>query len=231
MKQYILIEKHRSKKCTKCNELFPATLDFFYKNKTKLRPDCKKCLLKIKKTYDISHRKEQRDYEKIYRENNKNKIKNYRTNYRQENRIYTNEYNKKYYYNNRVSVTKKRKKYHKFKMETDPLYKIKTLIRQSIKISINRKGFTKKSKTYKILGCTFEEFKVHIEGRFEPWMNWDNHGLYNGEFNFGWDLDHIIPVSSALIEEDVIKLNHYTNFQPLCSKVNRDIKRDTVDFV
>jgi hypothetical protein len=26
-------------------------------------------------------------------------------------------------------------------------------------------------------------------------------------------------------EEDVIKLNHYSNFQPLCSKINRDIKR------
>jgi hypothetical protein len=57
-------------------------------------------------------------------------------------------------------------------------------------------------------------------------MSWDNYGKYNGELNYGWDIDHIIPQSSALNEEDVIKLNHYTNLQPLCSKVNRHIKRD-----
>ena len=59
-------------------------------------------------------------------------------------------------------------------------------------------------------------------------MNWDNQGLYNMELNYGWDLDHIIPLSSATTEEEIIKLNHYTNLQPLCSRVNRDIKRDNI---
>lgn len=59
-------------------------------------------------------------------------------------------------------------------------------------------------------------------------MNWENRGLYNGELNYGWDIDHIIPLSSARTEEDVIRLNHYTNLQPLCSKMNRDIKRSNV---
>ena len=60
-------------------------------------------------------------------------------------------------------------------------------------------------------------------------MTWENRGLYNGEFNFGWDLDHIIPISTAKTEEDVIRLNHYTNFQPLCSHVNRNIKKNKID--
>jgi hypothetical protein len=42
---------------------------------------------------------------------------------------------------------------------------------------------------------------------------------------YGWDIDHINPVSLGDCEESVIALNHYTNLQPLCSKVNRDIKR------
>jgi hypothetical protein len=57
-------------------------------------------------------------------------------------------------------------------------------------------------------------------------MNWNNRGLYNGTENYGWDLDHIIPLSSAKTEGEVIKLNHYTNIQPLCSYVNRDIKKN-----
>lgn len=38
-------------------------------------------------------------------------------------------------------------------------------------------------------------------------MDWNNQGLYNGEFDYGWDIDHILPISIAITEEDVIKLN------------------------
>lgn len=51
---------------------------------------------------------------------------------------------------------------------------------------------------------------------------------FKGELNFGWDIDHIIPTSSAKTEKDIYKLNNYTNLQPLCSKINRDIKRDNI---
>ena len=57
-------------------------------------------------------------------------------------------------------------------------------------------------------------------------MNWENKGLYNGDLNYGWDIDHIIPISSAFTEVEILKLNHYTNLQPLCSKINRDIKKN-----
>ena len=65
-----------------------------------------------------------------------------------------------------------------------------------------------------------------LENKFEIWMNWENYGKYEiGNYNVGWDLDHIIPISSAKTEEDIILLNHHTNLQPLCSKINRDIKK------
>ena len=91
-----------------------------------------------------------------------------------------------------------------------------------------KNGYSKKSNTQKILGCTFNEFKKYLESKFEPWMNWENKGLYNGKFNHGWDIDHIIPLSSASTKEELIKLNHYTNLQPLCSKMNRDIKKNKI---
>jgi len=59
-------------------------------------------------------------------------------------------------------------------------------------------------------------------------MTWDNYGLYNGEFDYGWDIDHVIPLSSVDTIEDIIRLNNYVNLQPLCSKVNREIKRNII---
>jgi hypothetical protein len=107
-----------------------------------------------------------------------------------------------------------------------PLQRLKNNMRNSIRLYLERNGFIKKSKTEIILGCSFDEFKYHLESKFETWMNWDNHGKFNGEYNHGWDIDHIIPLSSASTEEEILKLNHYTNLQPLCSKVNRHEKRD-----
>ena len=76
------------------------------------------------------------------------------------------------------------------------------------------------------LGCSFEEFKIYLESKFEDWMTWKNYGKYNGELNYGWDIDHIIPLASAETEEEVLILNNYSNLQPLCSYTNRYIKKD-----
>ena len=112
-------------------------------------------------------------------------------------------------------------------MKTDPIFKLKRNIKVYIKAQFkNVNGRKNNRKTEEILGCKFIFFINYLESKFENWMTWENKGLYNGNFNYGWDIDHIIPLSSAKTEDDVVKLNHYTNLQPLCSKVNRDIKRD-----
>ena len=121
-----------------------------------------------------------------------------------------------------------RKKYRDKKRATDELYKLKETIGNLIRDSFRKKGFKKYSRTEQIIGCSTEHLKTHIESKFLPWMNWKNHGLFNGEFDYGWDIDHIIPLSSAKNEADIIRLNHYTNLQPLCSKTNRYIKSGTV---
>lgn len=119
--------------------------------------------------------------------------------------------------------------YVKKKMSEDPLYKFKHNISCSIRQAFKRNGYSKNNKSLLIIGCTFEEFKKHIESLWESWMNWDNYGKPkkdNLEPNKTWDLDHIIPLSTAKTEDDVIRLNHYTNLQPLCSYFNQKIKRD-----
>ena len=77
---------------------------------------------------------------------------------------------------------------------------------------MKNQGYTKRSKTFDILGVDFDTFKKHIERQFTKGMTWNNHGE--------WHYDHIIPISSAKTEEEVIKLNHYTNFQPLWAEDN-----------
>jgi hypothetical protein len=44
-------------------------------------------------------------------------------------------------------------------------------------------------------------------------MSWNNHGLYNGDFDYGWDIDHIIPLSSAKTDDEVIKLRKELNLE------------------
>ena len=136
------------------------------------------------------------------------------------------EYNEKYRRENKEYFKTKRSEWRK-KQKQNQLYLFKESIRRSITKSINRK-FTKTSRTKDILGCDYDTLIKYFESKFESWMNWDNHGKYNGEFCYGWDIDHIVPISSAKDKEDVIRLNHHTNLQPLCSKMNRDVKKNKI---
>lgn len=45
--------------------------------------------------------------------------------------------------------------------------------------------------------------------------------------NETWQIDHIYPISAASSPEEVIKLNHYTNLRPLCSRKNLE-KSNTI---
>ena len=179
-------------------------------------------------------RKEKRKkWDKIYRDRNAVKIAEYRENTRDNQKLYREENaktikkNKRIYrQTNKKKINEINKKYIKDRRQNDINFRILTNIKPLISSSIKRKGYLKNSKTEQILGCSISEFKQHIESLWKPWMSWENYGLYNGELNYGWDLDHIVPTSSAKTEEDLYNLNHYTNLQPLCSYINRVIKKD-----
>jgi hypothetical protein len=128
----------------------------------------------------------------------------------------------------RASNRDKLKVYYKTRLSNDVMYRLKVNVKNLIGNSIRKHSFKKLSKTEQILGCTYQQFKEHLEAQFDPWMTWENRGLYNGMEEYGWDIDHIIPLSSATCEAEVLRLNHYTNLRPLCSHINRDIKRNQV---
>ncbi len=231
------------KKCSYCGEEKP--LDEFGNNKTtkdKKQLWCKECTNKYKikwinnynKEYYIKYNKiyyqENKEIlkqkNKIYYQENKENYKEQKKKYREENKEILKQKNKIYYQENKEKNKKKSKEYQKNKLKSDSLFKLNYNIRNLIRQSIKNKGHIKKSKTIDILGCSIDEFKQYLEKQFEPWMTWNNYGKYNGKEKYGWDIDHIIPISSAKTEEELLKLNHYTNLQPLDSFVNRCIKRN-----
>ena len=160
-----------------------------------------------------------------YYSQNKEKVKKMASDYYLNNRDRKFNYQKEYQTKNKD----KRNAYLTERRNNDPLFRLITSIRNLIYNSFYYNGYVKKSKTNEILGCTFEELKSHLENRFEDWMTWENKGAYNGEFDYGWDIDHIVPLSTAKSEEDILRLSHFTNLQPLCSKVNRDIKKNNLE--
>jgi hypothetical protein len=127
---------------------------------------------------------------------------------------------------NKEQIKENNNSYKRRRRETDPLFRIKNNLSVSIRRAFKKLNYSKNTQVYDAIGCSSEDFKSYLESRFESWMSWDNHGLYNGQFNYGWDLDHIIPLSTAKTVDEIVKLNHYTNLQPLCSKINREVKRN-----
>jgi len=146
-------------------------------------------------------------------------------NWRLENKELVKSTSRRSYLKHKEDRREPRRIYASNRRKSDVIFALRSRISSSMKNSIRDKS----KKSIDILGCSFEELKVYLESKFEPWMNWENRGLYNGELNYGWDIDHIVPSSSAKSEEELMRLNHYTNLQPLCSKVNRDIKKDKLE--
>ena len=212
--------------CVKCKE--EKELIDFYKNKISadgLRNDCKNCnnnlkkeyyknnIIKIKQQsieYRLKNKIERQEYDKNYRILNKEKIKEKsRVRYNSESgKEKAKQRDSKYYKNNKKEIIKRNCIYVNKRKLIDPLFKLRHNISSLIYNKFNQKnGYTKKSKTSKYLGCSFQEFKIHLESQFTKGMTWDNQGQ--------WHMDHIYPVSLAKDEDELIKLNHYTNFQPL----------------
>ena len=113
--------------------------------------------------------------------------------------------------------------YDKSRRLADPLFKFKKNVANLIRRSFDVQGHHKKSKTVQILGMSIEQFQEYIQAKFKKGWTLGNQGTV-------WDLDHIVPVSSASTVEELIRLNHYTNFQPLECHINRYVKRNKLNY-
>jgi hypothetical protein len=182
-----------TKICRKCNVEQPIDQFKIYNKITGARiNDCRNCKIFYLKEYNRKTEDIRKKQKKEYREKNKNIL---------------NEKKKIYYINNKDKIRTYKKKWETDKRKSDILFKLKQVLRHRIYIYLKRKEKNKKFKSIELLGCSSSFLKEHIEKQFQLNMTWDNYG--------DWHIDHIIPLNSANSEEELFKLCHYTNLQPL----------------
>lgn len=180
------------KTCKRCGNSYPESQ--FYKRKTGLRAECKKCFAESRRTYY---------------QNNKEMIQERHNKYLQEHREQISAYKSEWQRNNsekrRIRLNERYKQDIRFRVAVNLRTRILRAIRNNQKVG----------STLNILGCSIEFFIAYLESKFTENMSWDNYGSL-------WHIDHILPcVSFDLSKEDEQrKCFHYTNMQPLLAKDN-----------
>jgi len=206
-------EYRKSKK-----DLTKVYMKDYYKNNLTKRKEYKQKnaeLLKEKrKEYEEKNYEKLKQKRKEYYIKNKEKISEYNKNYRKNNiekelnrvKVYYEDNKKGIIHKSVVRSVKKRQKY--------PIERLKHNLRNRLLFYVKVKNIRKNNKTFEIIGCSPELLKEHLEKQFIDNMCWENYGYY------GWHIDHIIPLSSASNEEELYKLCHFTNLQPLWAEDN-----------
>lgn len=156
------------------------------------------------KEYYIKKRSEILEQKKEYSNKNSTEISKYQKKWRINNKIQIKKYQKNYRSNNKIKYSV----YSKERFRSNPLFRLSHNIRTLIRVTLKKKGVVKFTKTIDILCCSFKQLQEHlIQSAIR------NYGIYDPNENY--HIDHIIPISLARTEEEVIALNHYTNLQYL----------------
>lgn len=187
------------KVCNKCKE-DKDTCDF---NKNKYTQDglttiCRECVKVKNEKYRKKDPIKYKEHQKKYRDSNKEKESIRRSIWRNNNK------------DKRLSYANE---YDKLRKNIDPIYRLRRITRSRLYGFMKTKNITKQNRTFDIVGCTPEFLKEHIEKQFTEGMSWELLGQHI-------HIDHIIPLSSANTEEEIHKLCHYSNLQPLWAKDN-----------
>lgn len=230
----------KTKSCNKCKEeKYVCEFGTNNQNKDNLQSICKNCDRLKSKIYREKNREKYLLSQKKFYIGNKEKQSIYNKEYYNKKRYDIIDKNKKYYYNNidkykklkkewyeknKEKVQKKSKEYgkknrkvvteyEKNRRNVDPLFRTIRYVRNRINQYLKSKNYKKNNKSFDLIGCSPEFLKEHIECQFTEGMSWD---LVGKEIH----IDHILPLSSGKNIDEVNKLCHYTNLQPLWAKDN-----------
>ena len=184
---------------------------------------CRNCSNKIK-----SH-----NHYKNHTKQTSEEIKEKNKQYHQRNKEYLNKKCRQNHTHNKESINKKKKKNSqqpenivrrarltRERRKTDIQFYLQDKLRSRILCAVQSPR--KPGSAVTDLGCTIGELKTYFETLFTDGMSWENRGRGSDNKKKGWEIDHIIPLSSFDLEnrEEFLKACHYTNLQPLWSEDN-----------
>jgi len=112
----------------------------------------------------------------------------------------------------RQNYKKRKQEQRKERRKIDPIFVLTNRMRCRLWKYMNVFEIKKTNKTFDIIGCSPSFLKNFLESKFTEGMNWKKRNE--------WHVDHIIPLSSAKNVEELLKLCHYTNLQPLWAAEN-----------
>jgi hypothetical protein len=202
-----------------------------------------KNMLKFKaKVYKKSHRTQYNQYNKIYRLKHVQNIKEYSKKYRKShrniktrfckicsfsfvgisrklccsvkcNQEYNFIYGKNYRRINKQKIKEYNLNYYNKRRKFEIYFRLCLNLRNRINIAIRNNQ--KSGNTLKLIGCSIEFLKQHLENQFTKGMTWKNYGRGKNK----WNIDHIKPCASFNLtkESEQKKCFNYTNLQPLWS--------------
>lgn len=129
------------------------------------------------------------------------------------------EHSLNYYFNNKSYCHKKSVEYQNNRRNKDELYRFATNLRSIVRFAINGNGYKKNTKTFDIVGMDAESLLT--------WL---------GDKPENESIDHMIPSSYALNQEEAIALNHFSNLKWVemkdnASKGNRYVSYDDANRV
>ena len=119
-----------------------------------------------------------------------------------------------YYETNKKTLNSASNERTKLRRKNDPVFAMMCSLRSRLNSAIA--GRAKNGSAVRDLGCTYDQFRDHIESQFDINMSWENRG------RGGWVLDHLVPVVlyDLTDREQFLRCCHYTNLRPLGDAAN-----------
>jgi hypothetical protein len=124
--------------------------------------------------------------------------------------------NARYYQQHRQKLIRDAVAYKRNRLQTDNAHRAEHNLRRRLLTAVSSQGTYRANSFNKLVGCSSNHLKTHLEAQWEPGMTWANYGIH------GWHIDHIRPCASFDLTdpEQQRECFHYTNLQPLWAAEN-----------
>lgn len=211
-------------KCTGCSSVLEIneTNFQFYKRSYGIYIDskCRKCVVNRVNNYKNKNEKKVKEYHKTWKANNKDYIKECAKEFYKKNREKIKKRTRDYYYKNKSIILNKQNDRERKRMSKDSNFRLRKRVSNIIRFMLKKHNGSKKGESVlKYLPYTIEELRMYLESLFEPWMNWNNYGVYRACGEKKWQIDHIIPQSKlpydSMEHENFKKCWALENLRPL----------------